>query len=322
MLIKRLYSIIYFTWGRIGQILIYRFVKIFLNIFYPFYCAIYSYPTNSKKAERVIVSITSYPPRIDKIWMVIESILRQTYRPYKIILWLAENQFSGFNSLPKNLLELKKYGLEIRFCKDLLSHKKYFYAMQEFSQFDLITIDDDTFYPENLIENLVECSKKNPRMICCYLAHQMTFVNGELQKYEDWKSGDQVDQGPSDMLVPIGCEGVYYPSNILDSEVFDSEKFLQICPYADDLWLKAMSAIKDVKVVMVKSKCIPFVNILYWKIKKNSTLSSINNEFKMNDYQMRQILNEYSMLREKWRLKSFEFDSDRFIVNTFNQDSK
>src|SRR5690554_2625875 len=40
-----------------------------------------------------VVSLTSYPSRIEDVWISIECLLRQTFKPDKIILWLAQSEF-------------------------------------------------------------------------------------------------------------------------------------------------------------------------------------------------------------------------------------
>jgi RimJ/RimL family protein N-acetyltransferase len=84
------------------------------------------------RREKIIVSLTSYPKRIETTWLAIETLLRQTVKPDKIILWLADTQFESLEKIPRELREQQKRGLTIRFCDDLKSHKKYFYTMQEY----------------------------------------------------------------------------------------------------------------------------------------------------------------------------------------------
>ena len=107
-------------------------------------------------SPKVIVSLTTFPKRINRIWIVIESILNQTIGPDKIILWLSEEQFKDINDLPSNLLKLTGRGLDIRFVKeDLKSYKKYYYSFKEYPNDIIITVDDDIIYPNNMIANLL-----------------------------------------------------------------------------------------------------------------------------------------------------------------------
>ena len=57
----------------------------------------------NKRSQKVIVSLTSYPKRINTVWITIETLLRQSFKPDKIILWLATDQFDGIESLPTEL---------------------------------------------------------------------------------------------------------------------------------------------------------------------------------------------------------------------------
>ena len=85
----------------------------------------YSGITDVKRERKVIVSLTSFPARIDTVYITIKSILMQSLKPDLIILWLAHEQFpQKENELPRNLLELKKYGLAIEWCYDIKSYKK------------------------------------------------------------------------------------------------------------------------------------------------------------------------------------------------------
>ena len=91
---------------------------------------------------KIIASLTSYPARINVVPYVIASLLNQTVKPDKIILWLAETQFPD-KKLPPLFDEVRACGVEVRFCpEDLGPHKKYFYAMQEYPDHIIITFDD------------------------------------------------------------------------------------------------------------------------------------------------------------------------------------
>ena len=48
----------------------------------------------SCNSNGIIVSLTTFGKRINNVHLTIESIFRQTIRPEKIILWLAESEFT------------------------------------------------------------------------------------------------------------------------------------------------------------------------------------------------------------------------------------
>ena len=79
--------------------------------------------------EMYVLSLTSFPGRIDDVWIAVECLLRQTFKPDKIILWLAIGQFPD-KVTPDSLKKLESRGLEVKFCEDdLRAHKKYSYIL-------------------------------------------------------------------------------------------------------------------------------------------------------------------------------------------------
>ncbi|WP_367392687.1 hypothetical protein [Lewinella sp. LCG006] len=195
----------------------------------------------SERSKRYIVSLTSFPARIDNIWITIECLLRQSFKPDKIILWLAEEQFPD-KKLPTSLLALKERGLEIKFCRDLRSHKKYFFVFQEYPNANIITFDDDLYYDDNAIANLVNLHQRYPENIVTNRAHRIVFdkKTGEILPYRKWKHNIS-DKEPSYLIVPTGGAGTLYPPGSMHPEVLNEKVFMDVCKYADDLWLKVMS---------------------------------------------------------------------------------
>jgi len=297
-MIGSLYKILYKTKTKKTYLLHYRCIKLFLNLFYPVYCRLITSYKHKKILDGVIVSLTSFPARIDSVWVTIETILRQTHSPEKIILWLADTQFESLEKLPKRLLEQQNRGLEIKFCDDLGSHKKYYYSMKTYPDHIVITVDDDTFYPEDLVENLMYTHQKYPDTICCNIAHTITTEKGEILPYKKWTSEADGYLNPSHYLVPIGCEGVLYPPRCLNEDVFDMKKIKELCPLADDLWLKAMATLNGVKAVKNQSVSITYANLVSSKM---GSLNKINVDQNMNDKQIESIIKKYPKLKEFWK---------------------
>ncbi len=248
----------------------------------------YSLTPCTKNEGRLIVSFTSFPKRIRKIWMVVESILRQDMKPDKLILWLSRDQFPTLDVLPNSLLQLQNRGLEIMLCEgDIRSHKKYFYAMKQFPNDTIITIDDDILYNSHLIENLVSCCSENPESVIANHVRKISFYNGQYLPYETWKT---VKKNSKDsILVQIGIGGVLYPPHILHADVTRIDKAQCYTPLADDIWLFVMARINHRKIV--KSNYTGrFLPIQYLS---NVTLSSTNKDKELNDKQIEAVRKHY-----------------------------
>lgn len=215
---------------------------------------IFKHPTkeigiNTHKRDKCyIVSLTSFPARIDESWISLECLLRQSFKPDKIILWLAVEQFPQ-KVLPPKLLDMVERGVEIRFCDDLKSHKKYYYTMLEFPDAFIITFDDDLYYDNKVIENLVNLNKEFPNCIAANRAHQITFdKQNRIQPYRKWKHNVS-NERPSHFLLHTSGAGTLFPPRKLISQTFDKLKMNSLSPNSDDVWLKVMAYLSNLKVV-------------------------------------------------------------------------
>jgi len=247
-----------------------------------------SHKIDNNFQEGLIVSLTSFPARIDKLWLVIETILRQTTKPEKLILWLSKEQFPNISILPTRLLNQQKRGLEIILCDgDIRSHKKYFYCLSQHPDYDFITIDDDFFYPTKMIENLLK--HDDGESIVAHRAYRIGFTaTDKISSYSKWELlPDTKEQGLS--LFATSGGGTLFPVGSLHSEVLNSDVFLDLCPLADDVWLYFSAVANNTKTIKTdyKSNFIPVLN------KKNQTLSSINVGESLNDKQINNLLTYY-----------------------------
>lgn len=205
--------------------------------------------STNKREVQYVVSLTSFPGRINEVWTTVETLLRQSVKPDKIILWLSEVQFPD-KSVPQSLLDLRSRGLEIEFVKDdIRSHKKYYYAFQRFPEAAVITVDDDVYYPQDTLKYLIEGNQKYPDHIIANRSHLMTFENDKLQPYRNWQHNKKGIAGASYLFVPTGVGGVLYPPKSYHSDIFDQDIFKEICFMADDLWLKVATLRNNTKVI-------------------------------------------------------------------------
>ncbi len=188
----------------------------------------------------LIVSLTTFGVRIKSVYITLESIARQTVKPHKVVLWLAEDEFTMHN-IPVTLQRFINRGLEIRFCKDIKSYKKLIYSVRDFPNDLIITIDDDVIYDVEMIEELYNAHLKYPKAICCHRSHVIkSDSNGEFLPYNKWGKSKEIIE-PSFLQFPTGVGGVLYFPGCFDDEFFIEERFKKIAPTGDDFWFKAMT---------------------------------------------------------------------------------
>ena len=199
----------------------------------------------------IIVSLTSYGERVKTVYLAIESIMEQTLKANRIVLWLDDSWKQ--RGLPISLQRLKKRGLEIYHCNDIRSYKKLVPSLKKFPNDAIITIDDDLIYDINLLENLIVPYLEDPRKIYCCRAHQIVLgEDGKPIPYNKWNIGLSEPQ-TGWWVFPTGVGGCLYPPHSLDEEVLNESVFMDICPYADDVWFKAMALKKGTLTTRVET---------------------------------------------------------------------
>lgn len=199
---------------------------------------------------RIIVSLTSFPGRIDTIWICIESLMRQSFKPDMIILWLADCQFQE-RKIQESLSRLQDRGLTIHWRDNLRAHTKYHYAMKEYPNDIIITVDDDSYYPQNVVENLIRMHALYPEHICSNRCHLMKYSrSGELKPYRRWLHNYSPQKYVvSNELFFTGVGGVLYPPHCMPDVLFDFDIAKKICFHGDDVWLNFCARQKGTKIV-------------------------------------------------------------------------
>lgn len=238
--------------------------------------------------NNVVVSLTTFPARINHVHYTIESIISQSIQPDKLVLWLSRDEFMDLSRLPHKLIKLMDRGLNICFVDgNLKPHKKYFYAFDAFKDCSIITIDDDEYYPPNLIENFIKYRNSYPEVCIASKCRKITIENGEFNSYEKWPNVNSFHQ-PDKQLLKIGSGGVLYPSRFLSERVFDRLLLTKCALLTDDLWLKFANENTSAKVMCIANeyprKFIPLIMML-----KTPSLFSENVE-KMNNDRVMDIL--------------------------------
>lgn len=245
-----------------------------------------------KDGARVIVSLTSYPIRIPALWKVIETILRQTIKPDKIVLYLTKSQIGSIESLPKSLLNQRKRGLEIQLIdEEIRSHTKYYGAFKQYPEDIIITVDDDLFYRADLIEHLLKNHQKYPHAI---IANWVKEILPYTDKYKEWPDGKSPKLSHRFLL--LGVSGMLYPPHCMYKDIFNVELIRRMCLTADDVWLTCMALLQKTPIYFSGYQ---FAHVPVF-IKNNTTLISVNKD--RNQLQIDNLNNYY---QEKIGIRPF-----------------
>jgi hypothetical protein len=148
--------------------------------------------------ENIIVSMTSWNKRITNVPDVLESIIKQTIQPTKILINLCIQDFPNMEEdLPADLLKIVEENDNIEiywFIENYKAWKKHLYALDIATDKDIIiSVDDDHIYPEDFIEKMYVSycyyGKKYPITLNkIMLCHNTWTFNGPATLYRksDW----------------------------------------------------------------------------------------------------------------------------------------
>ncbi|WP_295722231.1 glycosyltransferase family 2 protein [uncultured Methanobrevibacter sp.] len=257
---------------------------------------------SARNSKLPIISLTSFPERMDDIQFCIYSLLNQNLKAKKVILYLAEEQFPNKeDDIPKHILKFKDNGLTIKWYKDIRSYKKLIPALQEYPNDYIVTADDDIFYPPDWLENMWQTYNKHPNTIVSCRSRAISLSdNGEIEEYANWHL---VRENPKTSFLnfPTGSGGILYFPNSLSKTVLNEDLFKKLCPLADDIWFWTMAVLNDTKITAMEKNYneLIYVNVArQLGLTKSHTLWAVNQEGG-NDSQLENILQEFPEILDK-----------------------
>ncbi len=208
---------------------------------------------NKNSKQELIISLTSYPARIKTIHKVIESLLNQTKKADKVILWLAPEQFENKEKdLPQDLLALTKQGLIIDWYHDIRSYKKLIPTLRKYPDAIIVTADDDNLYKSTWLEQLYNSYLSYPNDIHC---HRVTKILCHSQ-FDAIAGGKEYWDSPSYLNKLVGMGGVLYPPHCFYKDILDENLIFSLAPTNDDLWFWLQAVLNNVKIRVISSPII------------------------------------------------------------------
>jgi len=183
----------------------------------------------------LIVAMTTFPERIEHSWVAIETILRQSVVPRKLLLVLSLEEFPN-QIIPARIKKQSKRGLSILWVeKNFRSYDKLIPVLSHYPDHPVITVDDDKFFPPKMVERLWDAHLRTPRAIIGYRGWRIREpAESPISYGKNWERLTSFDSG-TDLFLP-GGNGVLYPPFSLEKGVLDAETAITVCPHADDIW--------------------------------------------------------------------------------------
>ena len=203
---------------------------------------------NEKRETPIIISLAATRESFDTLPISIYSLLNQTLKPDKVILWL-DKDCEDLAYLPYNITKFIKNGLEIEFVKDIGKYTKTIYAMKKYHNCIIVTADEDKYYNKNWLKKLYLSYITRPDDIHTYKALEVDINN----PYEKWN--EIIDNKKSSYNYMFATTAsILYPPNCYNQEAFREDIFLKNAPTADNIWFWVMALIHNRKIKVLKKQ--------------------------------------------------------------------
>ena len=238
----------------------------------------------------VIVSLTSFPARIQHAWIPIETMFQQEHPPSKVVLVLSEEEFPT-KALPSRILQQRKRGLEIIWTKhNIRSYKKLLPTRMRYPDSNIVTIDDDIFYEPWRLSQLIKTASDHPGSIIGHRGWEIKMSHGNLAPYIQWPCADKTT--PIQRIFLTGSGGIYYPPHFLTLDLLtDIELALRLCPTGDDIWFWAVARKAGIPMHCLGNNGLRDIR----RLRGSPTLSKSNRFQGKNDEQLYNVISYFGL---------------------------
>lgn len=242
----------------------------------------------------VIISLTTYGDRLYELQYTLYSLITQTVRPEKIIVNLAKKDYGN---IPDGLRVFEKFNISFVETEDFRSYKKLIPTLVSYPSKYIVTADDDIYYRRDWLEALWNSHLKNPDCIVCHITTKIGCRNDLLLPYSQWRYNKGETEPLYDNLI-LGAGGTLFPPEKLYSDITKSELFMELAPFADDIWFYFMAILYGTRIKQLPKS---YMNVKYvnpyreYEIDKGETLAQLNVSQGKNDLQLFRILDYYGI---------------------------
>ena len=208
----------------------------------------------NSEQPKIVVSMTSFPKAIPYAVGAIHSLLQGSVLPDKLVLYLTFSQF-GEAGIPDELQRLCEDNaiFEIRnYDRDIRSYRKLIPALSDFPDAIIVTVDDDVWYHQHMLRDLLRLHAQIPDAILAHRAKRIA-MGKPYRKWKKYRWYDFVFKriNRSFANLQTGVGGVLYPPYSLKSDMMDVDLFTKLCPSCDDIWFWAAGARNGFPIIPV-----------------------------------------------------------------------
>jgi hypothetical protein len=204
------------------------------------------------RAERLVVTLTTIPERIDKLAPVLRSLLDQTVAADRIIVWRPERSRRSGQPYPDP--GPLPPGIEVLACDDQGPATKLLPALAAEPDAAIVVVDDDVIYPKDFLEQLLAGHRAHPGAAVGWRGWRI--VDGAHAKQFPHIFATGV-AAPTPVDILLGTWGYLVPPGAFDGAVHSFDGFPPEVRFVDDVWFSGHLARRGIARLVIPAKGLP-----------------------------------------------------------------
>ena len=192
--------------------------------------------------DRIVISMTTIPSRLDKLAPTLSSLLSQSRRVDEIRLNIPYKTMKGEQyKIPEYFDELEHIKI-YRITKDYGPSSKLLPTVKdEASNTNIVVVDDDMIYGSRLVQMLANIFKKcgEKAVITNYGCNRH---DNKITRMYNYFSGEKR------VYLLFGCGGYILKASMIPEEIYDYDNGPPEAKYVDDNWISGWLWCKGIPV--------------------------------------------------------------------------
>lgn len=206
--------------------------------------------TLTPRPERVVVSMTTIPERVNKIVPALRSVLDQSCPADRVLLaWPAPAKSATCPNLPR-----LPSGVEILACEDEGPATKFLAAHAVEPHAAIVVVDDDVIYPVDFLATLLDAHRREPMTAFGWRGWRLQ--PGLNPRDFDHVFATSVREATL-VDVLLGTWGYLIPPGALEGTVHDFRGWPAELRFVDDVWISGHLARQGIPRRVVAARGVP-----------------------------------------------------------------
>lgn len=220
--------------------------------------------------EKIIVSMTTWPPRFAVAYEAIAAIVEQVkdgnlQDRVQCVIVLSEEEACATETRRAAchlMCEMYKLGVEVIIDPgNIMSHKKLMPTLEKYPNNPILVVDDDNAQCKGWLQAFIRDHEQHPNDIIYGQSLSRVELQGDkIVEVREPFSFENAGKVTINMKPANGASGTLYPAHTFtDTRFFDRELFMRLSPTSDETWQWAFAKIAGKTFRQLSTNNMPFM---------------------------------------------------------------